>query len=114
MFWKHLSEKGGAFLVSKNSTITKTKPGFGERRNAVADKKRPKPDDRSDNEEKLQEQVVNTIENLEESHETLQMDLPEEQRQALLEKNKRRREAIAGKRKEIQDEWEFRRGQDQQ
>lgn len=70
--------------------------------------RRPKPDDRSDNVEKLQEQVVNTIENLEEAHDLLQQDLPEEQRQALLAKNRRREEAIAGKRKEIKDEWEFR------
>lgn len=76
--------------------------------------KRPKPDDRSDNVEKLQEQVVDTIENLEEAHETLQRDLPEDQRQALLEKNKRREEAIAGKRREIQDEWEFRQKRDQE
>ncbi|MGB4265490.1 MAG: small acid-soluble spore protein Tlp, partial [Limnochordia bacterium] len=33
---------------------------------------KPKPDDRSDNVDKLQEQVVNTIENLEEAHQTLQ------------------------------------------
>ena len=31
-------------------------------------RKRPKPDDRSDNVDRLQEQVVNTIENLEEAY----------------------------------------------
>jgi len=69
---------------------------------------KPKPDDRSDNVDKLQEQVVNTIENLEAAHETLQNpDLPEEQRQAIIEKNRRREYAIAGKREEIKDEYRY-------
>ncbi|HKM18310.1 MAG: small acid-soluble spore protein Tlp [Firmicutes bacterium] len=69
---------------------------------------KPKPDDRSDNVDKLQEQVVNTIENLEAAHETLQNeDLPEEQRRAILEKNRRRERAIAGKRAEIKDEYQY-------
>ena len=69
---------------------------------------KPKPDDRSDNVDKLQEQVVNTIENLEAAHDTLQNeDLPEEQRQEILAKNRRREEAIAGKREEIKDEYRF-------
>ncbi|HHT37743.1 MAG: small acid-soluble spore protein Tlp [Candidatus Wallacebacter cryptica] len=69
---------------------------------------KPKPDDRSDNVDKLQDQVVNTIENLEAAHETLRNeDLPEEQRQAILAKNRRREEAIAGKREEIKDEYRF-------
>lgn len=69
---------------------------------------KPKPDDRSDNVDKLQEQVVNTIENLEEAHQTLQNeDLPEEQRQAILAKNRRREQAIAGKREEIKDEHRY-------
>ena len=69
---------------------------------------KPKPDERSDNVDKLQEQVVNTIENLEEAHQTLQNeDLPEEQRQAILAKNRRREQAIAGKREEIKDEYRY-------
>ncbi|HHT68629.1 MAG TPA: small acid-soluble spore protein Tlp [Firmicutes bacterium] len=72
----------------------------------------PKPDDRSDNVEKLREQVVNTIENLEASHDTLHMDLPEEQKEAIREKNKRRRHAIAGKREEIRDEYAFQQKRD--
>ena len=69
---------------------------------------KPKPDDRSDNVDKLQEQVVNTMENLEAAHETLQNeDLPEEQRRAILEKNRRRERAIAGKRAEIKDEYQY-------
>lgn len=69
---------------------------------------RPKPDDRSDNVDRLQEQVVNTIENLEEAHETLRNpDLPPEQREQILAKNRRREEAIAGKREEIKDEYAY-------
>jgi len=75
---------------------------------------KPKPDDRSDNVDKLQEQVVNTIENLEAAHDTLQNeDLPEEQRQAILEKNRRREQAIAGKREEIKDEYQFQQKKEQ-
>ena len=76
---------------------------------------KPKPDDRSDNVDKLQEQVVNTIENLEATHDTLQNeDLPEEQRQEILAKNRRREEAIAGKREEIKDEYSFQQQQKQE
>ncbi|AQS59133.1 small acid-soluble spore protein Tlp [Desulforamulus ferrireducens] len=65
-----------------------------------------KPDDRSDNVEKLQEMVQNTIENLEEAHETLEnTSLSEEQRQAIIAKNKRREESIRGFRQEIKDEY---------
>ena len=74
--------------------------------------KGPKPDNRKDNVDKLREQVVNTIENLEESHETLQMDLPEEQREAIRAKNRRREHAIQGKREEIRDEYEFQQKQE--
>lgn len=70
--------------------------------------KRPKPDDRSDNVDRLQEQVVNTIENLEEARETLENDdLPPEQRERILAKNRRREEAIRSKREEIRDEYAF-------
>ena len=43
----------------------------------------PKPDDRSDNVDKLREPVVHTIENVEASHDTLRLDLPEEQKEAI-------------------------------
>jgi small acid-soluble spore protein (thioredoxin-like protein) len=65
----------------------------------------PKPDDRSDNVEKLQEMVQDTIQNIEEAHETLQNDdLNESERQQILDKNKRREESIEGMRAEIKDE----------
>jgi small acid-soluble spore protein (thioredoxin-like protein) len=64
---------------------------------------RPNPDDRSDNVEKLQDMVQNTIENIEEAEETMQFASPEE-REKIREKNKRREEAIAAMRAEIKDE----------
>ncbi len=73
----------------------------------------PKPDNRRDNVDKLREQVVNTIENLEASHDTMQMDLPEDQKEAIRAKNRRREHAIAGKREEISDEYEFQQKQDE-
>lgn len=64
---------------------------------------RPKPDDRSDNVEKLQEMVQNTIENLEDAHDTMKFASDEEQRK-IQEKNKRREESIEAMREEIKDE----------
>lgn len=64
---------------------------------------RPKPDDRSDNVEKLQEMVQNTIENIEKAEETMQFASLEE-REKIREKNRRREEAIAAMRAEIKDE----------
>lgn len=64
---------------------------------------KPKPDDRSDNVERLQTMVQNTIENIEAAHETMQFASPEERAQ-IEAKNKRREESIAGMREEIKDE----------
>ncbi|MBU5466675.1 small acid-soluble spore protein Tlp [Virgibacillus sp. MSJ-26] len=66
--------------------------------------KTPKPDDRSDNVEKLQEMVQNTIENIEEAHETMEYSSREAKDQ-IKAKNKRREEAIEGMRAEIKDEY---------
>lgn len=66
-----------------------------------------KPDDRSDNVEKLQEAVQNTIDNLEESESYLNEHAEEiapEEQQALSNKNENRRDAITGFRSEIKDE----------
>ncbi|HLR80469.1 MAG TPA: small acid-soluble spore protein Tlp [Bacillota bacterium] len=65
----------------------------------------PKPDDRRDNVEKLQEMVQDTIQNIEKSHETLKYASSEETREQIEAKNKRREEAIEGMRAEIQDEF---------
>lgn len=64
---------------------------------------RPKPDDRSDNVEKLQEMVHDTIENMHEAEETMQFS-EGEQRQKIAKKNERRRESIESMREEIKDE----------
>jgi small acid-soluble spore protein (thioredoxin-like protein) len=66
-----------------------------------------KPDDRSDNVEKLQETVQNTIDNLEESESYLDEhaeELSPEEVQTLTNKNENRRDAIPGLRSEIKDE----------
>ncbi|OCA90694.1 small acid-soluble spore protein Tlp [Bacillus sp. FJAT-27225] len=67
-------------------------------------KNKPKPDDRSDNVEKLQEMIHNTIENMEAAEETLTLtDSPETRRQ-VEEKNERRRESLEALRAEVRDE----------
>ncbi|WP_096269790.1 small acid-soluble spore protein Tlp [Paucisalibacillus globulus] len=63
----------------------------------------PKPDDRSDNVEKLQNMIHDTIENIEAAHETMHFASGEE-KQNIVDKNKRREEAIEGFRSEISDE----------
>lgn len=64
---------------------------------------RPNPDDRSDNVEKLQQAIHNTIENMEEAEAT--MELSNSKDSANIEaKNERRRESIEGMREEIKDE----------
>jgi small acid-soluble spore protein (thioredoxin-like protein) len=67
----------------------------------------PKPDNRNDNVEKLQDMVQNTIENIEESHETMQFATAEE-RAAIEAKNQRREESIEAMRNEIRDEAQAR------
>lgn len=68
-------------------------------------KSRPKPDDRSDNVEKLQEMIVHTIENMDEAEESLEFANSEEQRSQIEAKNERRRESIEGMRQEVKDEY---------
>ncbi len=63
----------------------------------------PNPDDRSDNVEKLQHNVQDTIENIEAAHDTMQFASPEE-KEKIEAKNRRREEAISGMRDEIKDE----------
>ncbi|QTM99513.1 small acid-soluble spore protein Tlp [Sediminibacillus dalangtanensis] len=64
----------------------------------------PNPDDRSDNVEKLQDMVQNTIANLEAAHETMKFASGEEKEQ-IKAKNARREESIRGFRDEIKDEY---------
>jgi len=64
---------------------------------------KPKPDDRSDNVEKLQSMVQNTIENIHEAEAAAKF--AEGQDRANIEaKNERRRESIEAMRSEIKDE----------
>ncbi|HJV31303.1 MAG TPA: small acid-soluble spore protein Tlp [Bacillales bacterium] len=65
---------------------------------------KPKPDDRSDNVEKLQHMIHDTIENMEEAEESLELTDSEEQRQQIEAKNQRRRESLDAMRSEVQDE----------
>ncbi len=65
---------------------------------------KPKPDDRSDNVEKLQSMVHHTIENMEAAEESLEFTDSEQQRRQIEAKNQRRRESIDSFRSEIKDE----------
>ena len=67
----------------------------------------PKPDDRSDNVERLQEAVQNTIQNLHEAEEYLEEfgeEIPASEKNQIMEKNERRNHSINGFRAEIKDE----------
>ncbi|MEH7460592.1 small acid-soluble spore protein Tlp [Bacillus thuringiensis] len=68
---------------------------------------KPNPDDRSDNVEKLQEAVYNTIENMNEAREAEEFS-NEKDRAAIEAKNERRMESIEGMRKEIKEEAAYR------
>ncbi|MFC8688472.1 small acid-soluble spore protein Tlp [Brevibacillus porteri] len=66
-----------------------------------------KPDDRSDNAEKLQNMISNTEENIRESEAYLAAnagEISQEERTNLEAKNQRREESIEGYRAEIKDE----------
>lgn len=69
--------------------------------------KPPKPDDRSDNVEKLQDMIHDTIENYREAENYLKLhadELSEEEIARIKEKNNHRLESIRGMRDEIIDE----------
>ncbi|MDP4084606.1 MAG: small acid-soluble spore protein Tlp [Bacillota bacterium] len=65
---------------------------------------KPKPDDRSDNVEKLQSMIHNTEENISRAEETLEFSDSAEQRQNVEAKNQRRRESLEAMRSEVKDE----------
>ncbi len=68
-----------------------------------------KPDNRSNNVERLEQMVNNTIENLEEAHKTLQNeDMKKEEREAIESKNERREQSIENFQSEIKDEMQAR------
>lgn len=69
---------------------------------------RANPDDRSDNVKKLKKMVSNTKGNMEAAEETMEHTTGND-REAIQEKNERRKESIEGFRREILDEAEARR-----
>ncbi|WP_077326459.1 small acid-soluble spore protein Tlp [Virgibacillus siamensis] len=72
----------------------------------MPDKYEPKPDDRSDNAEKLQNMIHDTLENMEEAEETMEFSSGQEKEQ-IREKNQRRKDAVKGMRQEIKDETDL-------
>lgn len=69
---------------------------------------KPKPDDRSNNVERLQTMIGNTIENMNEAEETMNFTENKEERERIAAKNERRQESVKAMRAEIEDETEAR------
>ena len=65
---------------------------------------KPKPDDRSDNVDKIQFNINHTIRNMEAAEELIEKSDDKKMRSDLEEKNDRRRDALQGMREEIRDE----------
>lgn len=65
------------------------------------------PDNRKDNVEKIQKNINHTIHNMELAEEMIDKTSDEKMKQALKDKNKRRRASLAGMRREIKDEVEY-------
>jgi small acid-soluble spore protein (thioredoxin-like protein) len=64
----------------------------------------PKPDDRRDNVDRIQENIDNTIENRREAEEMIRATDNPQMKKDLSEKNHRREEAVEGMREEIKEE----------
>jgi small acid-soluble spore protein (thioredoxin-like protein) len=65
-----------------------------------------KPDDRSDNAEKIQNTIENTKENMRKADFSMKFS-NEQDKQNAIEKNQRRKESIEGLQKELQEEQAF-------
>lgn len=65
---------------------------------------KPKPDDRSDNVERIQKNINHTIQNIELAEEMMNKVDDPKTKHDLQAKNERREEALEGMRKEIRDE----------
>ena len=65
---------------------------------------KPKPDDRSDNVDRIQKHIDNTVSRYREAEEMIKNSKDEKQRIELQAKNERRESALKGMRKEIRDE----------
>lgn len=66
------------------------------------------PDDRSDNVEKIQRNINNTMRNIRAADEMLNNTSDDKMREDLIEKNERRRDALESFRREIKDEADYR------
>ena len=67
-----------------------------------------KPDDRSDNAEKIKNNIKNTEENMELAEDMMGKTYNDKTKKDLREKNERRRNAIDGMRNEVKDEEKYR------
>ncbi|PEJ57223.1 small acid-soluble spore protein Tlp [Bacillus sp. AFS017336] len=65
-----------------------------------------KPDDRSDNADKIQDMINNTKENIKEAETSMQIG-NEQQKQNAIEKNQRREESLSALESELRDEQAF-------
>ncbi|SFE81288.1 small acid-soluble spore protein Tlp [Alteribacillus iranensis] len=68
---------------------------------------KPKPDDRSNNAERIENTIGHTLQNMDEARDFLKAhseELSEEEKRNIEEKNARRAESIDGMREEIKDE----------
>lgn len=65
---------------------------------------KPKPDDRRDNVNKIQNNINNTITNYRETEEIINNNDDNKQKMELEEKNKRREQSLKNMKKEIKDE----------
>lgn len=71
--------------------------------------KRPKPDNRSNNAERIENTIGHTLQNMDEARDFLKAhseELSEEEKRRIEEKNERRAHSIDGMREEIKDEVE--------
>lgn len=69
---------------------------------------KPNPDDRSDNVERIQENIDNTVENIRQANDMIKITSNEQTRQDLIDKNERREDALSGLRHEIKEEADAR------
>ncbi len=65
---------------------------------------KPKPDDRTDNVDKIQFNIDNTIENYRRAQEVIRGTENEQMKEDLIAKNERRLESLEGMKDEIKDE----------
>lgn len=65
---------------------------------------KPKPDDRSDNVERIQDNITMTIQNIHRADEMIKKTSDSKMKKELEEKNNRRQNALKGMRSEIRDE----------